>query len=210
MKKHIVVLTALLLGGCYFEVMRPSKHITGIEDAPSSENNETAIGEVGPLEIAVLDSPEPEEPLIDALDATDATADNVGQCAQNEYWEKTVNACVNFPCCDVSGNWTFVFNDMSTFPWKPITYSATIQQDKAALKFELTSAGTPKDLAIPKALSGTLEKSVLHMDGDGAGNFLTLDATDVKKQLANDEIHGSYTWIVAGGTTMNGTFYLQR
>jgi len=208
MKKHIVVLTALLLGGC-IELGQSSKSITGNSYDSTENDTTTTTGDNTDFDILFLETTDPENATEESNTENPETTE-INACTENEYWEKTVGACVSFPCCDISGNWTFVFNDMTTFPWKPITYSATIQQAKAALKFELTSAGTPKDLVLPKFMTGTLEKSVLHMDGNGAGGFLTLDATDVKKQLADDEISGSYTWLVTGGTTMNGTFYLQR
>jgi hypothetical protein len=135
---------------------------------------------------------------------------NIENCAQNEYWESQVCECLRHPCCDLNGDWTFIFNDMSSFPWKPIVFSANIQQSEAFLKFRLNGAGKPSDAHIPKMMSGLLEKETLHLDGENAHGFLTLDATKIKEQFATEKIEGEYSWLINDGSTMTGTFYLQH
>ena len=191
-----MLLSALILGGCSFV----NQAITGnqpYEDNFPGDANET-----------IIDLEPDRDDGVDTLTTTDELESVDAQdCAENEYWEPHFNKCAFYPCCEVKGNWTFVFNDMTTFPWKPITYSAKISQNKAYAKLELTSVGA---LSLPESMTGTLEKTVLHLDGENDSGFLTLDATDVKTQLATDKVEGDYVWLKADGASMVGTFYFQR
>ena len=187
----IMLLSAMILGGCSFV----NQDLTGNQ----------------PYEVAFLgDANKITDTYIKAENST--TTDEIESveeqdCAENEYWDSHFNKCAFYPCCEIKGTWIFVFNDMTTFPWTPITYSAKIAQNKAYVKLELTSTGK---LALPKVVNGTLEKTVLHLDGENDSGFLTLDATDVKKQLEADKIKGDYVWLKDDGTNMVGTFYFQR
>lgn len=195
-----MLLSALVLGGCTFTVYWPteesqSEEVAAITDSCSDANETTGTDH---------------DNIIDADDSTNSDrveSVDTKDCAENQYWEPHFNKCAFYPCCEIKGDWTFVFNDMSTFPWKPIAYSAKISQNKAYVKLVLTGAGT---LALPQTLIGTLEKTTLHLDGENNSGFLTLDATDVKKQLDADKIEGDYVWLMSNRTNMVGTFYLQR
>ncbi|MFH0814564.1 MAG: hypothetical protein V1902_00505 [Candidatus Falkowbacteria bacterium] len=199
--RKFMLLSALILGGCSFVVNWGT-----ITDSNDDAADFAVIADIDVIEANDLISTDwavdTEELTTEEVEYTDAQ-----NCAENEYWEPHFNKCAFYPCCEIKGNWTFVFNDMTTFPWKPITYSAKLTQNKAYVKLEITSDGT---LPLPETMSGTLEKSVLHLDGENDSGFLTLDAVDVKKQLESDKVEGDYVWLKADGAQMAGTFYLQR